>query len=243
MIEFQQAFSLAGIHLGVALILSAILLLISKSEKRFLLLVFAAFFVATFLILFIPDLPFLNKLHWNWQGKFLTFILAIAFVYFLPFLTKKEAGFTFKVNKSVRITFLILLAISVAYNIYVSSFSEGDKTQEYLFFQLTMPGLSEEPVFRGVLLGLLNLVFVSRKKILGTYFGWGALVQTILFGVGHAIYFDNKEHLQFYFTGFAETFVLGAFMTYLKEKGESLIPAILFHNLFNASLPLIRLFM
>lgn len=82
-----------------------------------------------------------------------------------------------------------------------------------------------------------------KKENFRNIFWLGALVQTILFGVGHAIYFDNKEHLQFYFTGFAETFVLGAFMTYLKEKGESLIPAILFHNLFNASLPLIRLFM
>ncbi|MEJ7676772.1 MAG: hypothetical protein WKG06_02605 [Segetibacter sp.] len=173
MTEFQQAFSLAGIHLGIALLLSVILLLVSKSEKRYLLLVFAAFFVATFLILFVPDLPILNKLHWNWQGKLLTFILAIAFVYFLPFLTKKEAGFTFKVNKSVWIPFLFLLAISVSYNIYVSGLSEGDTTREYLFYQLTMPGLSEEPVFRGVLLGLLNLVFISRKKILGAYFGWG----------------------------------------------------------------------
>ncbi len=243
MTEFQQAFLLAGIHLGIALILSAILLLVSKSEKRYLLLVFAAFFVVTFLVLFIPDLPILRKLHWNWQGKFLTFILSMAFVYFLPFLTEKEAGFTFKVNKSVWIPLLILLTISAAFNIYVNDFSGVDKTKEYLFYQLTMPGLSEEPVFRGVMLGLLNLVFISRKKILGEYFGWGALIQTVLFGVGHAIYFDDKQHLQFYFTGFAATFVLGAFMTYLKEKGESLIPAILFHNLYNALLPLISLFM
>ncbi|MEJ7676771.1 MAG: CPBP family intramembrane glutamic endopeptidase [Segetibacter sp.] len=70
----------------------------------------------------------------------------------------------------------------------------------------------------------------------------GALIQAVLFGVGHALYFDDKRHLQFYFAGFAVTFVLGAFMTYLKEKGESLIPAILFHNLYNSSLALIRLF-
>jgi len=72
MAEFQHALSLAGIHLGIALILSVILSLISQSQKRYLLLVFAAFFVVTFLVLFIPDLPILSKLHWNWQGKFLT---------------------------------------------------------------------------------------------------------------------------------------------------------------------------
>jgi len=81
-----------------------------------------------------------------------------------------------------------------------------------------MPGLSEEPVFRGVMLGLLNLVFISRKKILGAYFGWGSLIQCVLFGVGHAVYFDNKQHLQFYFTRFVVTFVLGVFMTLFKRK-------------------------
>ena len=72
--------------------------------------------------------------------------------------------------------------------------------------------------------------------------GIGALIQTVLFGVGHAVYFDAQQHLQFYTEGFVLTFILGAFMTYLKEKGESVIPAIIFHNIYNVSLPLARLF-
>jgi uncharacterized protein len=242
MTEIQQTLLLVTIHMGMGLLFALLCLFFSKTQKKYLLLIFSLFFLATTLILFIPVLPFMAQFNWNWQGKFLTFISAVAFVYFLPFLSAKNAGFTFKVNKSVWLPFIILLAISIGYNIYENGGIEGDRTKEYLLFQLTMPGLSEEPVFRGVMLGLLNAVFVSRKKILGVNFGWGAFIQALIFGAGHAIYFDEKQHLQFYLSGFTVTFVLGIFITYLREKGESLIPALLFHNLFNASLPLIRLF-
>lgn len=242
MTELQQTFATVGVHLGISISIALLFLLFSKTEKRHLLLVFAIFFLATIAILFIPSLPFLESLNYNWQGKFLSFVIAIAFVYFLPFLTPKEAGFTFKVNKSVWIPFFILLGISIGYNILDSGLDGGDRTKEYLLFELTMPGISEEPIFRGVLLGLLNLVFIQRKNIFGASMGWGALIQCILFGVGHAVYFDENQHIQFLFSGFAITFILGAFMTYLKEKGESIIPALLFHNLFNGSLSVIRLF-
>ncbi len=241
--EILQTFATVGIHLGVSLLLCFIAMLFTKTEKRYLLIVYSIFFIATIGILFIPNLPFLDSLNWNWQGKFISLLMAILFVYFMPFLTKEQAGFTFKINKSVWLPFTLLTIISVGYYVFnVNTFSEIDSTKEYLFFQLTMPGFSEEPIFRGVLLGLLNVVFVTRRNILGANMGIGALIQAVLFGVGHAVYFDQQQHLQFYTEGFVFTFVLGAFMTYIKEKGESIIPAILFHNIFNASLPLIRLF-
>ena len=243
MSEFLQTFATVGIHLGIAIFLCLIAMLFTRAEKRYLVFVFAIFFLVTIAVLFIPDLPALSKLKWNWQGKFLSFLMALLFVYVLPFLTKEQAGFTFKINRSVWLPFLILTVLSVAYSfIHINTIQEVDGSKEYLLFQLTMPGLSEEPIFRGVLLGLLNLVFVSRRKILGTYFGIGALIQAILFGIGHAVYFDQQQHIQFYMEGFVFTFTLGVFMTYLKEKGESIIPAILFHNIFNAALPIARLF-
>jgi len=243
MTEFQQTFATVGIHLGISLILALFFLLISKTEKPYLLVVYTFFFLLTILVLYLPNLPFLENLNYNWQGKFLTFVLALAFVYFLPYLTKEQAGFTFKIDPSVWVPLIILLVISIAYNIYESGLSGGDSTKEYLLFELTLPGLSEETVFRGVLLGLLNLVYVARKKILGAYFGWGALILCVLFGVGHAVYFDENQQVQFYFQGFIVTFILGVFMTYLREKGKSIVPALIFHNLFNASLSIIRLFL
>ncbi len=243
MTEILQTLATVGIHLGISILLCLIAMLFTKSEKRQLLFVFSIFFLSTIAILFIPNLPILDKLNWNWQGKFLSFAVAILFIYLFPYLTKEQAGFAFKINKSVWLPFIILTAISLGWNFFhINTLQEIDKSKEYLLFQLTMPGISEEPIFRGILLGLLNLIFVTRRKILGANIGIGALIQIILFGIGHAIYFDEKQHIQFYMEGFIFTFILGVFMTYLREKGESIIPAILFHNIFNASLPLARLF-
>lgn len=242
MSDLLQNLTLIGIHLGVSLVLAFFFTLVSKTERKNLLLVYVLFFVATIFILFIPRLPIFDGLKFNWQGKFLSILMAIGFVYFLPFLTKEQAGFTFKINKSVWVPFIILTVVSVAFRFYESSLSEINTTKEYLLYQLTMPGLSEEPVFRGVMLGLLNVVFVARKNIFGASMGWGSLIQSVLFGVGHAVYFDEAHHLQFFTEGFIVTFTLGAFMTYLKEKGESIIPAILFHNIYNGVMPLVRLF-
>lgn len=241
--ELTQTFATVGIHLGISILLCFISMTFTKSEKRNLLTVFSLFFLTTIAILFIPTLPILEKFNWNWQGKLLSFAIAVVFVYFLPYLTKEQAGFTFKINKSVWLPFIILTLTSVGWELYhIENINEIDSSKEYLFFQLTMPGLSEEPIFRGVLLGILNIIFVTKRRILGANMGIGALIQVILFGLGHAIYFDEKQHLQFYTEGFVFTSILGAFMTYLREKGESLIPAILFHNIYNASLPLVRLF-
>jgi membrane protease YdiL (CAAX protease family) len=243
MTEILQTFATVGIHLGISILLCLIAMLFTKSEKPYLLFVFSIFFLATIAILFIPNLPFLDKYNWNWQGKFLSFVLALLFIYFLPYLTKEQAGFTFKINKSVWLPFIILTGISLGWTfMHINTLQEIDDSKEYLFFQLTMPGLSEELIFRGILLGLLNLIFVTKRKILGADLGMGALIQVILFGIGHAIYFDQNQHIQFYMEGFLLSFILGVFMTYLKEKGESIIPAILFHTIYNAALPIARLF-
>lgn len=241
--ELAQTFATVSIHLGISILLCFVAMIFTKTEKRHLLIVYSFFFLTTIAILFIPTLPLLDSLNWNWQGKFLSVAIAVVFVYFLPTLTKEQAGFSFKINKSVWLPFVILTALSVGWEIYhIENIKEVDGSKEYLFFQLTMPGLSEEPVFRGVLLGILNIIFVTRRRILGANIGIGAFIQVILFGIGHAIYFDEKQHVQFYKEGFFLTSILGAFMTYLREKGESLIPAILFHNIYNASLPFVRMF-
>ena len=242
MAEFWKTITLIGVHVIISIVFALLFMPFSKTEKKHLFIVYGVFMLLTTAILFIPNLPVLNNLNWNWQGKFLSFLMALAFMRFLPFLTKKEAGFTFKVNKSVWLPLIILLAISIAYNLYETTLSELDGSKEYLLFEATMPGLSEEPIYRGIILGLLNLIFVSRINFLGASVGWGALIQSVLFGVGHAVYFDENTHLQFALEPFIITFILGTFMTYLKEKGESIIPALIFHNVFNAFPAIVKLF-
>src|SRR5690606_20925223 len=118
MSEIQQTVILVAIHLGLSLALALIFLMVTKSEKKKLLVIFALAFLTSTAILFIPNAPFLSGLIWNWQGKFLTCTMALLFVIYLPYVIKKEAGFTFKINKSVWIPFIVLTILCVGYNIY-----------------------------------------------------------------------------------------------------------------------------
>src|SRR5690606_25128281 len=152
-----QSLTLLGIHLGVALLLCLILLSFARSEKKHLLIVYALFFFLSVAVLYLPRLPWLAGLQYNWHGKTLSFPLTMAFVYYTPFLSPQQAGFTFRINRSVWLPMILLLIISIGYRVYVEGIAGRDKNVERLLYQLTMPGLSEEPVFRGVLLGLLNV--------------------------------------------------------------------------------------
>lgn len=243
MTELQQIFIHIGLQIAISLTLICIFSLFSKTENKNRLFAFYIFFITTIAVYFIPRLPFFSAVKMNWQGQIFGIFLSLAFVYLTKYLTPKQAGFTFKINKTVWVPLIILTFLGIIFNVFVRGMDDINPSKEYLFYELTMPGLSEEMTFRGVLLGLLNVVFISRKNILGANLGWGSLILCLAFGLGHAIYFDDKQHLQFALDAFLVTTILAGIMTYLKEKGESIIPSIIFHNIYNATLPIIRLFL
>lgn len=241
MTELQQILAQIGLQLIISLVLIIIFIALSKTQKKNLLFPFYIFFIAAIVVYFIPRFLFFDNLKMNWQAQTLVIVLSLLFVFTTKYLSTKQAGFSLKINRTVWLPLLLFIIAGIVFNIYVRGFDEIPSDKEYLFYQLTMPGLGEEMTFRGVLLGLLNLIFVSRKKILGAQLGWGSLILCLAFGLGHSVYFDNKQNLQFAFDAFLVTTFLAAIMTYLKEKGESIIPSVIFHNIYNASLPLIKL--
>nr|WP_255478519.1 CPBP family intramembrane glutamic endopeptidase [Flavobacterium sp. Sd200] len=104
---------------------------------------------------------------------------------------------------------------------------------ETLLFQFTMPGIAEELVFRGVLLGLLNKVYTAKINIFGVPLGWAALITSVLFGVVHAFNFYSNS-IDFNLGYFFSSFLMGLIFVFIKEKSQSLVPSIICHNLYNA---------
>ncbi|MEZ5945970.1 MAG: CPBP family glutamic-type intramembrane protease [Hyphomonas sp.] len=99
---------------------------------------------------------------------------------------------------------------------------------EYFAYQATMPGLSEELGFRGLLLGLL---FCALRR--HTQAGWAALLAVVLaalpFGALHLFEYSGREFLiVFTFTAFA-----GILLGGLRLVSGSLWPSILAHNVAN----------
>ncbi len=100
---------------------------------------------------------------------------------------------------------------------------------------MTMPGLAEELTIRGVELGILNHYLGRPWRALGCHFGWGAIIITLLFIIGH-IFLYNSLNNSIEFKGDwinIYTLFISIALVYIREKTGSIWPGVLLHNLCN----------
>jgi len=208
-------------------------------EKRKYLLLFIAIFAFDQLMASLPLIfPTIDLLggKYNWTGKSLTTVFSVIIIFFLR--NKfRNLDFTFSLKQVPGSLRLVLIVISVVTVIHIVScyftIPVMTATWEDHLFQLTLPGISEEVMFRGVLLGLLNGVFISRRNILGACLGWGTVVTAGLFGLMHGIWIDGNLH--FHMNVFIIILPLfeGFLFAWIRERTKSLVIPIIYHNFLN----------
>lgn len=173
--------------------------------------------------------------QWNWSGKIAVMVAAVVFLYTNNKITSSEAGWTFKLKpKSLWPAIgvgIIILGLRLLFKL--SGGTQKAFDTETFAFQATLPGLTEELIYRGLLLGFLNKIFTPSANIIRAPVGWGALMVSLLFGLVHG--FNLNEHLQLIVNSqkLFMTFGLGLILAWLKQRTQSIIPAIVFHNLWN----------
>ena len=113
------------------------------------------------------------------------------------------------------------------------AFSGERATGEEIAFQLTMPGLEEEPFYRGVLLLALCQAFTGTKRVLGVDWSWGAVLSCLLFGLAHAFGF-SKGSFSFDPLTMAMTALPAFIAVWLRLRTGSLLAPVLLHNFGNA---------
>jgi len=174
-----------------------------------------------------------NDLHYNWLGKSAEIVLGLLFVYTAGILTKKEIGFTANMQHLKKVAGIIIVALSVGLVIqyYASGVKKVDGIETFLF-QITLPGIAEELIYRGILLGLLNKAYNGQLVIWQTPIGWGAILTSVLFALVHAFTFYSHG-FDFNALYFINTFAIGLLIAYIKEKSQSLLPGIVYHNFLN----------
>ena len=167
--------------------------------------------------------------NWNWDGKMYSLLWALAFIAFGP-LSRKEAGVTFRQRPgSIRAAVLATVALTAASFGLGLLFGGGPPDVETVAFQLTMPGLAEEIVYRGVLIGLLHRALPSGG--LAARVG-PALITAVAFGLVHGL--SVKEGVpSFEGLFFSYTFVGGLAYGWLRERTGSVAFPILAHSLGN----------
>ena len=200
--------------------------------QRLFIFAFCYIIYQTFLVL-----PKLNsifdfiKSSWNWDGKIYGIICGILFYFLFRKYFRENDFFTLKQNKqnfkSALIGAIIIVLLST---IVWFLLGKSDFDTETLAFQLTVPGIDEEIMFRGILLGLLATSLKDKISFLGNP---SVLLTAILFGFMHALtlnkdYSINFEPIYFIQTGFA-----GYVWGWITIKSRSILLAIVSHNFSN----------
>jgi|SRR5579871_522242 membrane protease YdiL (CAAX protease family) len=185
-----------------------------------------------------PGAAWFGSLSWNWQGKILE-VLWVLLLAALPGYCLARLGIRARLApRSVLPILCVMLAAVALPLVFWFQGMRMPADRETLLFEFTMPGLAEELVFRGVFQSLLNEVFGQPWRFGGASFGWGAVLSTALFVVGHGAIFDRQLRLQT--SIFAMVFALppAVLLGWLRERTGSVWPGILVHNLVDG-LPLL----
>lgn len=214
---------------------------------------FLVFFILYFLInnyLQILSYKFFSLdfmgLKFPWIGMILSLLLSVSIIFMIKKNDREEIGFTAKTNSRKQLKFGILaffgfLIFDFVFKIIL--FPKGGSFDfETFAFQSTMPGLTEEIAYRGIQLWMLDKVFPTKWNFKGIEFGWGFIIITILFGVGHgmALTEDYKFKVEI-ITIIYLTLISSLSLGLLRKFSGNLIYPILGHNAINLINAIIRI--
>ena len=171
--------------------------------------------------------------HWNWQGKVLA-LAATLLIAALPAFGWRKSGLTLAQAKgSLRSCLPLAIVYCLFFVVVAHFFPAQSASTETIAFQLTMPGLEEEPFYRGILLLALDQAFRGRVRFLWVDWGWGAVLSCALFGLAHAFGFSHG-HFSFDPLTMALTAGPSFIGVWVRIRTGSLVIPILLHNFGNS---------
>lgn len=171
-------------------------------------------------------------LQWNWFGKLLSVIWAVLFLAFGP-LSFQDAGVRQPrpgSGKSAFIVVAVLAAVAFIAHWFLSS--GAPRSVETLLYQLTMPAIAEELVFRSVLFAILERAFCEATQ--GTH--WWQSRAVWLTALAFALFHGwGVSHGGFHFNAIAclLPFVFGVIAGALRKHTGSLWYPMALHSAVN----------
>jgi membrane protease YdiL (CAAX protease family) len=178
-------------------------------------------------LLLMSRLPIFSNLEWNWTGKAFAIVISLTFIGLWQGIGWNEIGFA-GLRKGSWLPFLGLALLWLSLSGLQSV--EGSTKIESLLFNLTMPAIDEEIVFRGIILSLFNRAFGTPWKVLGASVGWGWIISSVLFGLVHGVGFDQSQ-FQFSIAPIIFTGIGGLIMGWARERTGSLYPPMVLHSM------------
>ena len=174
---------------------------------------------------------------WNWDGKIYGIVCGIAIYFIFRRQLSNNNFFTLKQDK-VGLKSALKVAIAIlSIAILGGVVNDREFNIETLLFQISMPGIDEEIMYRGVLLGLM----CSALRAGGA--AWrnpAIIINAVLFGLVHSLSLGDGA-LQFNSVNFMWTGLLGYGFGYITIKTRSILIPMFTHNLYNFTLNLLAM--
>ena len=174
---------------------------------------------------------------WNWDGKIYGIVCGVAMYLIFHRQFSENDFFTLKQNKEGLNSALKVAFAIISISILGGIVNDKDFNIETLLFQISMPGIDEEIMYRGVLLGLMCSVLRSGGAAWRTP---AIIINAILFGLVHSLSFSDGV-LQFNTLDFVWTWILGYGFGYITIKTRSILIPMLTHNLYNFTMNLLAM--
>lgn len=169
----------------------------------------------------------------NWTGKALALVGTLIVASLAAFGWRRVGLTLTQRSGSLRASLPVVLLYCAFFVGLALAFPSGESTKEDIAFQLTMPGLEEEPFYRGVLLFAFDQAFRGRIRLLGVDWGFGAVLSSIAFGVTHAFGYSDGAYT--FEPVYMALTALPAFIAiWLRYRTGSLVLPVFLHNFGNA---------
>lgn len=195
-----------------------------------------------------PALQFIPNGHWGtilltWSGKLVSILVCLAIAFLIrPVISLDQLGLRLRQKAGSLGPALAALALVSAAAAWIGSgWEKGPFSLTLLVYMAVMPGLNEELVYRGLLLGILDKISPAQWSFLGARIGWGVWITALLFGLLHGFWVDSTFALHFQWFPVAFSSVTGFVFAWQKERTGSLLWPVLTHGAIDSLIVLVRM--
>jgi membrane protease YdiL (CAAX protease family) len=180
-------------------------------------------------------------LQWNWAGKSASILFSVIILTLLPTL-RAQSGLTLS-QKRGSVKWSLTLGAIAATIVGFLTWPEPPQPVkiETLLYQLLMPSLAEELMYRAIIVGLLTCVWPTSLHIAGIPISLAAIVSTAFFGIIHGLAW--QDGLQFAVVSYLYATIVGAILMFVRWRSRSLLYPMLLHSLLNLvshGIPMLR---
>lgn len=185
----------------------------------------------------ITPLPVFDVFERHWQGKVLDLLWVAILFAMLHRWARREAGLRWTIRYGTLTPAMVaigaVLALFIGLTVWSVALDPATRTAvgaEQFLYNGTIPNLTEELIWRGVMLAVLDRVFGTPKKVFGAKVGWGLVITAVVFGLGHAVLIDlGTGAWGFNAAGGIFAAVMGLALGWIWARTGSVWPAFLLH--------------